>query len=63
MAGDKGRQTVEEPKKLMRKRSWPLKQGCSDLRLRKVTAGAEGISWGARLDAQQPARMQLQSHR
>lgn len=54
---------MEEPKKLIRKRSWPLKQGCSDLRLRKVTGGAEGISWGARLDAQQPARMQLQSRR
>lgn len=62
-AGDKGRQTGEEPKKLRRKRSWPLKQGCSDLRLRKVTGGAEEISWGARLDAQQPARMQLQSRR
>lgn len=42
--GDKVRQDVEEPNKLIRKRGWPLKQGCSNLHLRKVPGGAAGIS-------------------
>lgn len=42
--GDKVRQDVEEPNKLIRKRSWPLKQGCSNLHLRKVPGGAAEIS-------------------
>lgn len=41
---DKVRQDVEEQNKLIRKWSWPLKQGCSNLHLKKVPGGATGIS-------------------